>query len=273
MLNWLNNLSWLFYLVVVHQKKIDFTFRKSFNCCLDQASCIDSDLFIEHDSELGQMKNSLRLNSGLQKQKQLILEDPGGIDKTQLALSFTNQHKDDYTFIFWLNASSETTLKESYLSIAKLIFDIRDLEILEEEQNMTYVHRWLSDQNNEKWLLLFDNYDESKSYEIKQYYSSISHETIIVTTRLPDRVTEKDVRIQIQSLSKIEEGLEILRIRSKREDAKKDAFSSEYMYAFLVSSANNSHRLLCKTSDRATRQLFIDSDFCWIISSTKFLHI
>lgn len=65
--------------------------------------------------------------------------------------------------------------------------DTGDVNIVVQE-----VMRWLAREDNNKWLLVFDNVDrdygrhtsDSDAYDIKQYFSSINHGSILITTRL-----------------------------------------------------------------------------------------
>jgi hypothetical protein len=81
-----------------------------------------------------------------------------------------------------------------------------------------HVRRWLSDPENTQWLLIFDNYDDPGQFDVQKYYPFASHGAIVVTTRRPDLVAGREIRIE--PLENIEESLEILETRSQRKDAK-----------------------------------------------------
>jgi ATP/maltotriose-dependent transcriptional regulator MalT len=51
----------------------------------------------------------------------VILYSLGGIGKTQLAIAYAKQHKDNYLTIFWLNIKDEDSLKQSFVTAAKQI--------------------------------------------------------------------------------------------------------------------------------------------------------
>jgi hypothetical protein len=118
--------------------------------------------------------------------------------------------------VFWLNATSEATLKDSFRTVAEVVFNVQDPEILKGKQILIHIRGWLSDKKNTQWLLIFDNYDNPEQFKIETYYPPASHGAIIVTTRLPHLVAGRTVRIQ--PLQKIEESLEILQTRSQREN-------------------------------------------------------
>jgi Cdc6-like AAA superfamily ATPase len=203
--------------VTVKQKE-DLSFRGSAGICLGQAPYIDPKLFIGRESELDQMKEILKPGGKSREHRRLVLGGKGGIGKTQLVIAYANRHRDDYKSVFWLNAASEATVKDSFRSIADRLFDVQEPGVFEGEKVVIHVHRWLSDQENTQWLLIFDNYDDPGQFNIQKYYPFASHGAIVVTTRRPDLVAGREIRIE--PLENIEESLEILETRSQRKDAK-----------------------------------------------------
>jgi hypothetical protein len=141
----------------------------------------------------------------------------GGIGKTQLAIAYARRHRECYQSAFWLNASSEAALKDSFRSIAEIIFDVQEPGLLDDERIHAQVGRWLSHIDNTRWLLIFDNYDDPTQFSIEKYYPPASHGNIIITTRRPDQVAGSVLQIgPLQN--EIDDGLEILESRSRREN-------------------------------------------------------
>ena len=138
--------------------------------------------------------------------------------RSPISISYAKRYDSDYKSVFWLNATSEATLKDSFRELAELIFDLQEPRVLEGEPSLVLTRRWLSDTINTQWLLIFDNYDDPDQFNIERYYPSASHGAIIITTRRPDRVA--GMKIEVQPLSNIDESLEILRTRSHREIVK-----------------------------------------------------
>ncbi|RMZ79634.1 hypothetical protein DV737_g3329, partial [Chaetothyriales sp. CBS 132003] len=121
---------------------------------------------------------------------------PGGMGKTQLAIAFAKRHHQEYDSVFWLNAASETTLKDSFRLVAEAIFDAQDAQMQQDELSLIQTRRWLSNKKNIRWLLIFDNFDDPGQYPIERYYPYVSHGAIIITTRRPDLVAGSEIRLQ-----------------------------------------------------------------------------
>ena len=168
------------------------------------------------------MKAILQPKELPKKQRRLILGGLGGIGKTQLAVAFATQHYQDDSSVFWIDASSEDAVKKSFRVMADTVFDVRDPAIMDAERSVVHTQRWLSDPQNTRWLLIFDNHDDPESYSIERYYPHALHGSIIITTRRPDLVVGQS--IQLQPLQSIEEQLAILETRSNRNDAKSGKF-------------------------------------------------
>lgn len=162
------------------------------------------------------MREILRPDESTLEQRRLVLSGTGGMGKTQLAIAFAKRHRQEYDSVFWLNAASEATLKDSFRIAAEAIFNVQDAEGLPDEQILIQIRRWLSDKQNTRWLLIFDNHDDPSQYHIERYYPYVSHGAIIVTTRRPDLVAGSELRLQ--PLQRVEEGLEILETRSQRKN-------------------------------------------------------
>lgn len=184
---------------------------------LSRAPYIPSEFFVGRGSELDEITDVLHPSPKPQKQQRLVLGGMGGIGKTQLAIAYAESSRGSYSSVFWLNAASEAVMKEDFQSIAHIIFDIQDPGKLEGKEIVRRVHQWLSDLKNTGWLLIFDNYDDPDEFDINDYYPGVSHGTVIVTTRRPDRVTGRSIRMK--PFKDVKDSLAILQTRSKRENA------------------------------------------------------
>lgn len=198
----------------VQEQKRDSDEIKAFGLCLGQAPQVDPACFIGRTSELSAMNDALQPESQRIEQRRLVLGGMGGIGKTQLAIAYAKRYGGCYKSVFWLNATSEMTLKASFRLIAQRILRAQEYEKLNDDQMLTRVRDWLSDTTNTRWLLIIDNYDDPEQFDIEEYYPYTAHGSIAVTTRLPDRVSGRQVRVQ--PLQCIEESLDILQTRSQR---------------------------------------------------------
>ncbi|KAI9676685.1 MAG: hypothetical protein M1829_003004 [Trizodia sp. TS-e1964] len=135
------------------------------------------------------------------RQKIFVLYGLGGIDKTQLAVEFTWRHRCRFSSVFWLDGSSEVSLK---LSIARCassipagqISDMSRTYSMSSAGNIDEVVRevigWLAQPDNTEWLVVFDNVDreyssqtaEPLAYDVREYFSGADHGSVLITTRL-----------------------------------------------------------------------------------------
>ena len=90
--------------------------------------------------------------------------------------------------------------------------------------NVVYaVTAWLSTSRNRRWLIIYDNYDNPKTFgntdqgavDIRQFVPGCDHGSLVVTTR-SSQVTIGP-RMHIQKLQNAQEGLEILSNTSGRK--------------------------------------------------------
>jgi hypothetical protein len=198
----------------------DFGFRRPVGVCLGQAPYIAPDLFVGRGSELDEITKVLYPVYELKMRIVLVLGGIGGIGKTQLAVAYALSRSKYHSSVFWLDATSEATLKMSFRLVASLIFEVQDFTVLDDKRIVERVHRWLSDPKNTRWLLIFDNYDDPGQFTISDYYPPISCGAIIVTTRQPDLVPSSTHILHIKAFQNIEDSLTVLQTRSKRQNTK-----------------------------------------------------
>ena len=141
----------------------------------------------------------------------VILFGMGGCGKTQLALQYCqkSQAKGLFSSIFWIDASSPTTIAQSFSSIAGIITgnkaDPKDLEA-----NIQIVKGSLGTWTD-RWLLVFDNFDDPKAFkgrDIREYFPHGENGAILFTSRHGD-VKRLGQVISINEMSQ-SEGLELL---------------------------------------------------------------
>ena len=174
-------------------------------------------LFIGREVEFQKMEAILQPQSESlgSTRKVLILGGMGGIGKTQLAITYAKRHSHSHSSIFWLNANTEATLNNSLRDLANRILPPETVSNLGSDQVRVHVSNWLSELDNTRWLLIFDNYDDPDQYNITKYYPSVAHGSIIITTRTPEDL--RGEQIKIKHMTEEEDGLRILATRSGRQ--------------------------------------------------------
>ncbi|KAE8310660.1 hypothetical protein BDV41DRAFT_383747 [Aspergillus transmontanensis] len=119
---------------------------------------------------------------GLEQRNVCIVYSMGGVGKTQFAIQYTYQFKSEYDYIFWLDASDETTLSRDFAAIARMAGQ-SDRDPAEPQSlpiEISKAKRWL-EETSRRWLLVYDNFD---TWAItKPYWPSGSHGSILVTTQ------------------------------------------------------------------------------------------
>ncbi|GFF61344.1 putative Pfs, NB-ARC and TPR domain protein (JCVI) [Aspergillus udagawae] len=156
--------------------------------------------FVGRQEELDKLWQYLQPKS-LRSRKVAILHGLGGIGKTQLAIRFARDHKDDFTAIFWLSGKDQDTLLRSLSSILpRLPGRSQNTEAVNEEeveQRARYVLRWLALEGNSRWLIIFDNIDKysainggpDDAYDLTEFFPAADHGSILITSRRP-KLTE-----------------------------------------------------------------------------------
>jgi Heterokaryon incompatibility protein (HET) len=117
----------------------------------------------------------------------------GGVGKTQLNITFAKQHHERCSSIFWPNAKDELSLKQGFVRFSQTIGIGQgkgSIGPADDDLVIQKVLRWLSGPDNDRWLLIFDNYDDPKlpgvkgatSYDIRAYFPPRSQGSILITT-------------------------------------------------------------------------------------------
>ncbi len=136
-----------------------------------------------------------------------IVCGPGGVGKTQLAITYARQYRDHYSAVFWLNAKNIISLKQGYARAARRILrqypSTVNIGVAEAsfdlDKEIVAVNQWLEDPRNDNWLIICDNYDTvlrkidplektfgedaNDTYDINSYLPNIGHGAVLITTR------------------------------------------------------------------------------------------
>ena len=172
------------------------------------------------------MHKSLRGDEG---RRIVVLHGLGGIGKTQLSVAYAKRFRHSYSAIFWLNAKDEDYLRQSFVNLARKILrqhplasqlssiDMKDLDTV-----VNAVKEWLSLENNTRWLMIYDNYDDPRipdsgdpnALDICKYFPESYQGSVIITTRS----AEVDIGklIPVNNLKNMDDSLKILSNASQR---------------------------------------------------------
>jgi ATP/maltotriose-dependent transcriptional regulator MalT len=196
-----------------------------FGLRLNDAPQIDEDVFIGRDRELEQLRTWLTPRP--KRQNVVALCGLGGMGKTQLSIQFARKFVDTYSSVFWLNGKDKDTLKASLAALAAQVVEnytppsVNDAQ--EQERMAQQVRQWLSRPDNDRWLVLYDNYDDprlpgmdtSTGYDIRHFFPHRAHGSILITTRSPRLTYAKQLRLN--KIDNVDQSLSILAARSGRE--------------------------------------------------------
>jgi hypothetical protein len=130
-----------------------------------------------------------------------------------------------HTPVFWLNVSSKPALLTSLRRLGRVILP-EPGDQLQDDMMLTQVSVWLSNLENSRWLLVFDNYDDPDQFNnIREYFPSVAQGSIIITTRRPNLVN--GIKINVGSIAEKGESLRILATRSRRENVESSEKTSQ----------------------------------------------
>jgi hypothetical protein len=129
----------------------------------------------------------------------------GGIGKTQIIQEYAYRYRKEFSSIFWVKANSYDSAVASYFSIAKTLVDyarpaaqeIGLVDMLNKinpdslseafaKRVVKAVKWWLTLEGNNKWLLLFDNWDDLQDKRIESLIPNGSSGAVLITSRRQD---------------------------------------------------------------------------------------
>ncbi len=158
-----------------------------------------------------------RLHSLLAANQPTALTQPpaisglGGIGKTQTAIEYAHQHRDDYSHILWIHSATQQEIISDFLQLAATL-NLPEKNAPDQNLIVNAVKRWL--ETTPGWLLIFDNADDlelAAQYLPAQSRSHPEHPgRILLTTRAqtPGGIAQK---IDLKTLASEEGALLLLR--------------------------------------------------------------
>ncbi|KAH8880942.1 TPR-like protein [Thozetella sp. PMI_491] len=214
--------------------------------------------FIGRIHELEQLHAILGKADG---RRTAVLQGMGGMGKTQLAIAYLRHHQSHYSATIWLNARNDTTLQQSFARTADLILRQHPtfiyiktaVESRDANAIVNAVKQWLDEAQNDRWLLVYDNYDDpelsrdnlidkiggatmgsllettasqidvptSRAFDIRLFFPESYHGAILITTR--SSLVPLGEIVRLGKILNVEDSLAILASTSHRQDLKNDA--------------------------------------------------
>ena len=146
-----------------------------------------------------------RLNDALKTSKTAALSGLGGIGKTQTAVEFAYQFRNDYDPILWVKAESLESINSDFVTIAHLL-NLPEKQEQEQHLIIEAVKRWFKNHSN--WLLILDNADDLNM--VRAFLPTDGQGYILLTTRAQAtrRIAQ---RIEIEEMDIDEGALFLLR--------------------------------------------------------------
>lgn len=107
----------------------------------------------------------------------LILQALGGQGKSQIALEYCRQCKSIYGGMFWVNATSETTVIQSFERLAAELSPTSSGVPGGADAKARWV-KGVLELRLDRWLLVFDNYDDPTGFRHVQRFIPYSKYSI-----------------------------------------------------------------------------------------------
>ncbi|KAL6247007.1 hypothetical protein RBB50_006314 [Rhinocladiella similis] len=194
---------------------------------LNQASRIAPDAFVGRASELQQVKDLLLPRFHPSVERVVSIGGMRGMGKTQLALAHVRQCAHEYSSVFWFDASDEARLRQSLAAIGVMVVhgSVSPVATSADENKLQIdnFRQWLSQPGNDRWLAIFDNYDDpylpgARSptvFDVQSFFPFTSQGSILLTSRSAKLSFSQQIRLQ--KLQDANVSIAILSQRSERD--------------------------------------------------------
>lgn len=227
--------------------------------------------FVAREDQLKKLQEILSTTDG---RRTAVVHGLGGIGKTQLAIAYIKRNRPRYSATIWLDARDETALKQSFARAAEWIarhhpsvaYFAVALESRDLDETVKAVKRWLDEPMNDRWLVVYDNYDNplldhqtdrtsrhasfggsgtddndeedlAKAFDLQKFLPETDHGAIIVTTR--STMVKWGQRLHLRKLDDVNDSLEVLASVSGRGDIRQGQYR-----AYAPISATNIKQIL-----------------------------
>ncbi|KAF2094372.1 hypothetical protein NA57DRAFT_11860, partial [Rhizodiscina lignyota] len=124
----------------------------------------------------------------------IALVGTGGVGKSQIAIEYSYRVRAEQndTWIFWVYAASRARFEDSYRTIASRLGLVSSSKA-DDDQSLSLVHRWLSDEFNGPWYMIIDNADDNAAFTwesensdgpaLLSFVPFVPHGHVLVTSR------------------------------------------------------------------------------------------
>ncbi|KAI6080132.1 hypothetical protein F4821DRAFT_266190, partial [Hypoxylon rubiginosum] len=233
-----------------------------FSLPLNLSQVTDVPRFVAREDELRRMHEILGKGG---ERRTTILHGLGGMGKTQLAREYIKRHRTYFSATIWLNARDTTSLKQSLMHAAQqihrecpsVIYVRNAVQNRDVDECVEAVKRWLEEPANNRWIVVYDNYDNPKfgitkdihsrsnrdasgtiladerkqtvtqdedltqrAFDIQPFLPGTYHGAVIITTRSAE--VELGTYIRLKKLTDLKSGVEILASTSYRQGVDQD---------------------------------------------------
>ncbi|KAF5879411.1 putative sesquiterpene cyclase protein [Botrytis fragariae] len=134
--------------------------------------------------EMSARIDSAHSRSSSSKAGIVVLRGLGGQGKTQIALEYCHISRNKFKAVFWVDASSESSVIRSFETIyARIKGPGNDCGSGDTKLDFVKnaIRTW-----NFRWLITFDNYDTPDTLSLEDYIPHSVHGSVLVTTRHKD---------------------------------------------------------------------------------------
>ncbi|KAL3420952.1 Kinesin light chain 5 [Phlyctema vagabunda] len=136
-------------------------------------------LFTGRDDILSELRQKLCKQDDdgeAKQQKRFVIYGMGGAGKSEVCLKFANDNRDSFWGIFWIDGSSEATIKEGFQAAYK--------RVKKEEVEYATAKEWIENEEM-PWLVILDNCDDPET-DYSKYFPTGNRGALLMTTRVPD---------------------------------------------------------------------------------------
>ncbi|HTK07157.1 MAG TPA: FxSxx-COOH system tetratricopeptide repeat protein [Ktedonobacteraceae bacterium] len=135
-------------------------------------------VFTGREEILAHLADKLKTGQATALSQPQAISGLGGVGKTQIAIEYAYQHRQDYQVVLWTIADTRESLVSGYITIAELL-NLPEKDEQDQTIVVNAVVRWLS--THTEWLLILDNADDPTI--VNEFVPPVFGGRILLTTR------------------------------------------------------------------------------------------